>query len=122
MHIAVRIRRDFTVIDAERMLAAARRAYVELNPGSSERDAEDVVTSAADAIFTLLERDGVIGSASDAKLAERAEHGLEPGGWRAQVTTNEKLRLPAGPDCFHRGDVFALPVDRGGQRSSRISL
>jgi hypothetical protein len=70
------------------------------------------VTSAADAIFTLLERDGVIGSAVDAKLADRAEHGLEAGGWCAQVTTNERLRLPSGSDCFDRGDVFALPVDR----------
>ena len=112
MYLAVRIRCDFTVANAERMLAAARGAYVDLNPGSSEQDAADVVTSAADAIFTLLERDGVIGSATEARLADGAEFGLEAGGWRAQVTTNQKPRLPAGPDCFDRGDVFALPVDR----------
>src|SRR5215467_10734891 len=81
------------------MLAAARSAYLELNPRSSEQDAADVVTSAADALFTLLERDGVVGPAVEARLADLAEHGLVPGGWRAQVTTNEKLRLPAGPDC-----------------------
>ena len=111
MHIAVRLRRDFTITDAERLLASARAAYIELNPGTVERDAVDMVTSATDAIFTILERDGLLGQAIDTALASHVEHGLQLGGWRAQVTINEAYRLPPGPDCFDHGDVFALPAD-----------
>ncbi|MDR2984537.1 MAG: hypothetical protein LBV34_06820 [Nocardiopsaceae bacterium] len=111
MHIAVRLRRDFTITDAERLLALARAAYIELNPGTTEHEAAEIVTSAADAIFTILEQDGLLGRAIDSALASHAEHGLRLGGWRAQVTIGEKLQLPPGPDCFDRGDVFALPVD-----------
>jgi hypothetical protein len=110
MHIAVRLRRDFTVSDATRLLAAARAAYLELNPGATENDAARVVTSAADAIFTLLEQDGLLGHAVESALAAHSGHGLEPGGWRAQVTIDESRHLPAGPDCFTHGDVFALPA------------
>ena len=111
MHIALRLRRDFTITDAERLLASARAAYIELNPGTTEDDAVEIVTSAADAIFTILEHDGLVGDAINAALALHAEHGLQVGGWRAYLTTDEVLRLPPGPDCFERGDVFALPAD-----------
>jgi hypothetical protein len=69
-----------------------------------------MVTSAADAIFTILERDGLLGHAADAAIASHSDDGLDPGGWRAQVTVNEARRLPPGPDCFERGDVFAQPA------------
>ena len=111
MHIAVRLRRDFTVTSARRLLAAARAAYMDLNPGAIPRHAAQMVTSAADAIFTLLERDGLVGQGIDARLAAHTDDGLEAGGWRAQVTTDEASRLPPGPDCRDRGDVFALPAD-----------
>ena len=111
MHIAVRVRRDFTVTDAGRLLAAARAAWVRLNPGATAREAEAVVTSAADAIFIILESCGLLGPAADRALAVHASHGLEPGGSRAQVTCNEPRRLPAGPWCFDDGGVFALPAD-----------
>jgi hypothetical protein len=53
MHIVVRLRRDFTVTSASRLLAAARVAYVQVNPGTTADDAATAVTSAADAIFTI---------------------------------------------------------------------
>ena len=111
MHIAVRLRRDFTITDAKRLLASARAAYIELNPGTTDEHAAEMVISAADAIFTILEHNGLIGHADQAELASYGEHGLDLGGWRAQVTVNEQRRLLAGPDCFNQGDVFALPAD-----------
>jgi hypothetical protein len=111
MHIAVRLRRDFTVTDAGRLLAAARAAYARDIPAATASEAEAVVTSAADAIFTILESGGLLGPAADRALAVHAAHGLEPGGCRAQVTFNESRRLPADPWCFEEGDVFALPAD-----------
>ena len=59
MHIAVRVRRDFTVTDAGRLLAAARAAWVQLNPWATAREAEAAVTSAADAISTIAESAGL---------------------------------------------------------------
>lgn len=109
MHIAIRIRRDFMITDAQRVLAAARTAYRELNPGSSQAEAADCVSSAADALFTILERAGILGPEIDGVLAARLTDGLAPQGQRAQVTINEERRLPAGPDCFAVDDVFALP-------------
>jgi len=52
-----------------------------------------------------------LGHAADRALAGYADHGLELGGSRAQVTFNESRRLPAGPWCAEGGDVFALPAD-----------
>jgi hypothetical protein len=54
MRVAVRLRRDFVIADAGRLLAAGRRAYVRLNPGASEQDAAEAVTCAADVVFALL--------------------------------------------------------------------
>jgi hypothetical protein len=116
MHVVFRLRRDFTITDAAQLLAAARAAYIELNPEATEHDAAQMVTSAADAIFTVLERDGLLGRAADAVLDAHASHGLQPGGWRAQVTTGEALRLGNGPDCLDRGDIFALPPDATRQK------
>jgi hypothetical protein len=53
MHIVVRLRRDFTVTSASRLLAAARAAYLQLNPGATADEAATMVTSAADAIFAI---------------------------------------------------------------------
>lgn len=110
MRIAVRLRRDFVVTDAERLLATARRAYRDLNSGATEQDAAEVVTCAADAIFTLLEHAGVLGSAADSALAAYDAEGLALGGQRAQVTLNDPRPLPSGRDCFGDHDVFALPA------------
>jgi hypothetical protein len=49
MNLSIRLRRDFTVTDAGRLLAAARRMYQELNPGTGTDDAEAMVSCAADA-------------------------------------------------------------------------
>lgn len=109
MHIVVRLRRDFTVTDAVKLLAAARAAYTRANPSTGPQDAEAAVTSAADAVFTILESQGLLGPA-DRTLPGSAGDGLQPGGWRAQVTLNEAYRLPSGWACFEDRDVFALPA------------
>ena len=111
MHIVIRLRHDFTVTDAARLLAAARAAYTRANPGAGPQDAEVMVTSGADAIFTILESEGLLGDAIDRALGSLASEGLQLGGWREQVTINEAHRLPPGPACTESGDVFALPAD-----------
>lgn len=85
MLISVRVRRDFVVADAERFLRAARRAYMEMTPGATEEDAAELVTCAADAVFALIERVGMIGQHVDDFL-ESAADGLTIGGQAAQVT------------------------------------
>jgi hypothetical protein len=116
MHVTIRLRRDFTVTDAARLLAAARAAYARLNPDAGPQDAAAAVTSAADAVFIILESEGLLGQAADRFLTACASDGLQPGGWRAQVSLNEAQRLPPGSDCTDHGDVFALP---GGGSSSK---
>jgi hypothetical protein len=110
MAISVRIRRDFTVTDADRLLAAAHRIFREWNLDASEADAAAMVTCAADALFMVLEHAGLIGDLVDDRLAGHEADGLAVAGWRAQVMVNEPNPLPAGPDCLERGDVFALPA------------
>ncbi|MBX6748552.1 MAG: hypothetical protein IRY85_02595 [Micromonosporaceae bacterium] len=111
MNISLRYRRDFVVTDAARLLEAARAAYRELHPEATPEDAVAMVTCAADAIFTILERDGLLGDAIDARLAERERDGLKLGGARAQVVVNEPEPLPPGWECVRTGDVFALPPE-----------
>src|SRR5690348_13971026 len=50
MTLSLRLRRDFSVTDASRLLTTARRFYLELNPDSRGDDAAEMVTSAADAL------------------------------------------------------------------------
>ncbi len=110
MSLSLRLRRDFTVADADRLLAAARRIYGELNPGADAAEAVEAVTSAADALFVILEHAGLLGDATDDRLADHAADGLTMGGWRAEIVVNEPFPLSPGPrsNCL-RGDVFALP-------------
>jgi hypothetical protein len=118
MRLSVRLRRDFSVTDADRLLAAARRVYRDLNPGVSAEEACAMVSCAADALFVILEHAGPLGEAADNRLAGYVSDGLEAGGWRAQVVPNEPWPLSPPPrqDCL-RGDVFALPPD-GNERES----
>lgn len=109
MHVAIRLRHDFVITDAGKLLAAARAAYAGQNRGCTGQEADESVTAVADVVFTILEKDGLVGDAAEATLALHAGDGLKPGGWRAQVTVNELRPLPAGPDCLQYGDVFALP-------------
>jgi hypothetical protein len=113
MRIALRLRRDFVVTDAKQLLASARHAYRQLNPGTTEGDAAEAVTSAADAVFTLMEHAGLLGSAADTALARYEGEGLALGGWRAQMTFGDPHPLPPSPDCFANDDVFALPAVSG---------
>jgi hypothetical protein len=111
MNLSIRLRRDFIVADADRLLAAARRAFHELNPGTSTEQAFEMVTSAADALFVLLEHAGLLGDLIDSQLAAYNTEGLAIGGWRAQVVLNEPRPLSPRPrgDCLRSDDVFALP-------------
>ena len=110
MSLSIRLRRDFTVVDGDRLLATARRAYRELNPGTSAEEACECVSCAADALFVMLEHAGLLGDAVDSRLARYTSSRLEVGGWRAHVVLNEPEPLSPRPrgDCL-RGDVFALP-------------
>jgi hypothetical protein len=101
MKISVRMRRDFTVDDAGRLLAAARRIYGEAHPSTSEEEVHALIACGADAIFTILEHAGVLGDATDERLAPWELDGLSIGGQRAQVTVDEPDPLPSGWDCFH---------------------
>ncbi|BCY11589.1 hypothetical protein L3i22_066770 [Actinoplanes sp. L3-i22] len=111
MRLSVRLRYDFSVTDAGRLLSAARRLYQELDPGASAGEAEAMVTCAADALFVVLEHAGLLGEAVDDRLAGYLGDGLDAGGSRAQVVPNEPWPLSARPrgDCFRTDDVFALP-------------
>lgn len=110
MRLSVRFRRDFTVTDADGFLAAARRTYRELNPGTSAAEVNELVVGAADALFVILEHSGLLGSAADDRLADYASNGLAIGGWRAQVVPDEPHPLAPEPqgDCLRGDDVFAL--------------
>ncbi len=112
MKVSVRLRYDFAVTDADRLLATARRVYRELNPGASAEDADVMVSCAADALFVILEQAGLFGAAADDRLTGYLSDGLRVGGSRAQVVPNEPWPLSTLPrgDCL-RTDVFALPPD-----------
>jgi hypothetical protein len=110
MVLSLRLRRDFTVTDADTLLAVARRIYRELNPGTDPAEAAGTVTSAADALFVILEHAGLLGDAADTRLSRHAADGLDVGGWRAEIVNNEPAPLSPRPrsDCL-RDDVFDLP-------------
>lgn len=110
MALSLRLRRDFTVTDADRLLLTARRIYRELNPDTSADEANGAVTCAADALFVILEHVGLLGDEADDRLSRHTTDELAIGGWRAQIVLGEPAPLSPAPrsDCL-RGDVFALP-------------
>jgi hypothetical protein len=116
MNISVRMRLDFVVTDAERFLAAARRAYRAVYPDTDDEQAAQAVTCAADAIFTVLEHARVLPASPDEQLATYDLDGLERGGWRAQAIFNDPWPLHKGGCGFGAApDPFALPeheIDR----------
>jgi hypothetical protein len=59
MELSIRLRSDFTVPDAGHPMAAARRMYQVLNPGSTTDDAE-AMACAADAFYVLLDHAGCL--------------------------------------------------------------
>jgi hypothetical protein len=117
MRLSVRLRYDFAVSDASRLLAAARRIYQDLNPGAGADETDAMVTCAADALFVVLEHAGLFGAGVDEQLAAYRNSGLEVSGSRAQVVPNEPCPLSGTPrgDCLRTEDVFALPADKSGE-------
>ena len=113
LSLSLRLRRDFSVADAARLLAAARRTYQDLNPDAGADEASAMVSCAADALFVILEHAGLLGEDADSRLEGYTRDGLKLGGWQAQVVANEPWPLSPEPrhDCL-RGDVFALPPDQ----------
>ena len=111
MRVSKRLRRDFTVTDADRLLATARRTYRELNPDASAEEAREMVSCAADALFVIVNYAGLLGEAVDSRLAGYTASGLAVGGWRAQVVLDGPDPLSPRPrgNCLRGGDVFALP-------------
>ena len=102
MRITLRLRRDLTVTDAAAVLAAGRRAFLDLHPDVDAQTAELHVTCAADAVYALLERNGV--------TSDHDEVGLVSVGGRQHLTFNDPLPLPDPPHCFDgQVDYFALP-------------
>src|SRR5690242_20481778 len=94
MALSLRLRRDFTVTDADHLLTAARRIYRELNPDTS---AAATVSCAADALFVILEHAGLLGDAADDRLSGHAADGLAVGRWRAQIVVDEPAPLSPAP-------------------------
>ncbi|WP_141579161.1 hypothetical protein [Actinomadura sp. WMMA1423] len=115
MALSLRLRRDFTVTDADRLLTTARRLYRQLNPDTSAAEASSMVTGAADALFVILEHAGLLGDLADGRLLDHAADGLAVGGWRAQIVINEPAPLSPDPrsDCLRGDEVFALPSQDG---------
>ena len=114
MTLSLRLRRDFTVTDADGLLTAARRIYRQLNPDASAAEASGMVTCAADALFVILEHAGLLGDTVDGRLSDHAADGLAVSGWRAEIVINEPAPLSLGPSSngLCPGDVFALPPAR----------
>jgi hypothetical protein len=106
MCISLRYRQDFRVTDATQLLDAARRAFLDLYPGSTEADAELHITGAADALFTILEHAGFVWSATETQRVD----GLLLGGSRARVVIDEPDPLLPGWNCFRGDEVFAIPT------------
>ena len=110
MTLSVRLRYDFTVADADRLLATTRRLYRELEPDTSADGAAEMVTCSADALFVVLEHAGLFGIAADDRLAGYGPDGLTARGRIAEAVMNEPRPLSPHPrgNCLY-GDPFALP-------------
>lgn len=129
MSLSIRLRRDFTVVDGDRLLAAARRAYRELNPGTSAEEACEFVSCAADALF-------VSSNTLDCS-ATRSTAGspvTPPAGWKlvdgvhksCSTSRNRCLLGPEATVCgavtssrFHRPATTDL-VRYNGRRHQRV--
>jgi hypothetical protein len=109
MLISLRLRCDFLVTDASKVLAAGRRAFLDRHPEATAEDAELHVTCAADAVFELLDRAGM--------QCEFDADGLATRGSRAHLTFNDPNPAPYPATCFDGDlDVFALPLSAVADR------
>jgi hypothetical protein len=57
MTISLRLRRDLVITDPGRFLAAARRAYHDLNPDLHEAQVVETIGDVSDAVYALLDHE-----------------------------------------------------------------
>jgi hypothetical protein len=136
MTISIRSRQDVVVVDPQRFLAAARRAYREMDADVTEEAAAEAVVSVYDAVHALLDRYGELAS-DDPEVAtgatavrhmhggvglmpgERVRNrpdGLSPAGSVTQIVLGEPRPLQ-DYGCFLPDDLdlFAVRADRRPQ-------
>jgi hypothetical protein len=133
MTISVRSRQDVVIVDPQRFLAAARRAYRQLYPDVTEEAAAEAITDVYDAVHTLLDRYGELAS-DDPEVAAGATpirrisggvglmpgervrdrpDGLSPAGTIGEIVLDEPHPLQ-DYGCFfpEDRDLFAVPPGR----------
>ncbi|QIS08593.1 hypothetical protein [Nocardia arthritidis] len=116
MEISLRYRLDLRVTDARRLLAAARRAYLELNPDATAAEAQGEVRCAAEAIGEILAHAGLFGDGEvHRRLESRVDDGVEVGGWAARICVDEPYPLSPSPlgNCLRGDEIFEVPARDG---------
>jgi hypothetical protein len=133
MVISVLTREDVVVVDPQRFLAAARRAFLADNPDAGEDEAAGVVTDVYEAAHALIERYGSLASehpdvAAGATARRRMSggagwlpgdrvrdrpDGLSPAGTVSQVEAGAGRSLQ-DYGCWlpEPGDLFTEPLHR----------
>lgn len=120
MTISLRLRRDLVIVDPGRFLAAARRAYHDLNPDLCEAQVVETIGDVHDAVFALLDHeDGRTliwpdiekpevgpGAPLPGERALDRPDGLSPAGWLLEVVLDECQPLQ-DYGCFLPDDPFA---------------
>ncbi|GAA4077770.1 hypothetical protein [Actinomadura miaoliensis] len=119
MVISIRSREDVVIVDPERFLATARRAYLELHPEATEATAAEAVADVHDAVWALFERHGRLVESQPFPTVGRGAplpgvrtldrpDGLSPAGSIQRIVLNEDRPLQ-DHGCFLPEDPFALP-------------
>jgi hypothetical protein len=119
MTISLRLRRDLVITDPDRFLAAARRAYHDLNPDLREADVAEAIGDVHDAVFALLDhedgrtliwpdiRTPEVGRGTPLpgeRVLDRPD-GLSPAGLLLEVVLDERQPLQ-DYGCFLPDDPF----------------
>ncbi|MEU6235113.1 hypothetical protein [Kitasatospora sp. NPDC047058] len=116
MTISVRTRQDVVIVDPERFLASARRAYREAFPEITEERAAEDIRDVYDAAWALIDRFGQLVADAPAtaglpgqRVLDRPD-GLSPAGERRQIVLNDPRPLQ-DYGCFvpEGYDPFAVP-------------
>ncbi|WP_042401353.1 hypothetical protein [Streptacidiphilus carbonis] len=116
MTISVRMRQDVVIVDPERFVASARRAYREASPEITEERATEDIRDVYDAVLALLDRFGRLTADTPAstglpgqRILDRPD-GLSPAGERKQIVLNDPQPLQDyGCSMPEEYDPFAIP-------------